>query len=85
VERHLQDFRQVESMAAGELGDLLAATKSVSDDQPVGRSLPDCREEFQFANSGGDFVLVVLEAEGSGHAAASGSRRLKVYAKTAKE
>ena len=72
LERHLEDFGQVEGVAVGALGDLLAATEAVGDDEPVGRGVADGGEEFEFADGHGDVVLVVLEAEGSGHAAASG-------------
>src|ERR1700721_2265015 len=57
------------------LRDLLAATESVADDG----------EKFECANGRGDIVLVVLEAEGSGHAAASRSGSLEVDADAAQQ
>src|SRR5215472_6426506 len=38
VERHFEDFGQMEGVAPGALGDLLAAAESVGDDEPVGGS-----------------------------------------------
>ena len=35
VERHLEDLRQVHRLAIGGLGDLLAATEAVGDDEGV--------------------------------------------------
>jgi len=34
---HLQDFGEVEGVATGALGNLLAATEAVGDDERVGR------------------------------------------------
>src|SRR6266404_6912381 len=62
-------------MTIGFLGDLLAATETVGDDEPVSGSLPDGRQEFEFADGFRDLVFVLFETERSGHAAASGSRR----------
>src|ERR1051326_4253928 len=75
----------MQRVASGELGDLLAATEAVGDDQPVGGCLADGGEQFELADGGGDGVLVVLEAEGSGHAAASRGWRLEVDAEAAQE
>jgi len=68
----LDDFGYVQGVAVGALGNLFAATEAVGDDEPVGRSAADSGEEFEFADGHGDVVLVALEAEGAGHAAASG-------------
>ena len=70
---------------SGALGDLLAATESVGDDQPVGGRVADGGEKFEFADGRGDVVLVALEAEGAGHAAASGSGLVEVDAEAAEE
>ena len=67
-------------MAIGLLGDLLAATETVGDDEPVGRSLADGGQKFEFADGFRDVVFLFFEAEGSGHAAASGSRRGEIDA-----
>jgi hypothetical protein len=75
----------VEGVAGGALGDLLAAAESVGDDEPVGGGTADGREKFEFADGLGDVVVVVLEAEGSGHAAASGSWGLEVDADAVEE
>src|ERR1700722_3421689 len=68
----------MQRLTASPLGDLLAATEAVGDDQPVRRGLAYRRQQFQFTDRHGDVVLVVLEAEGTGHSAAAGSRRLKI-------
>jgi hypothetical protein len=47
--------------------------------------LPDCGEKLQFSDRGGDFIFVRFEAEGSGHAATSGSGRLELDAQTAQK
>ncbi len=71
----------MEGVAVGALGDLLAATESVGDDEPVGGRFPDRGEEFEFSD-GREIrtYFISLEAEGSGHAAASGRRGLEVDA-----
>ncbi len=76
----------MQGAAVGALGDLLAAAESVGDDEPVGGGFADGGEEFEFADGLGDVVLVdPLEAEGSGHAAASGGGRLEVDAEAVEE
>ena len=82
VERHLQDFREVEGVAGGALGDLFAAAEAVGDDEPVPRGFTDCGEKFEFADGGGNviFLFISFEAEGASHAAASGSWGLEVDA-----
>ena len=72
---HLEDFGQVQGVPVGLLGDLLAAAETVGYDQPVGGSLADGGEEFQFAYGFRNGVFISFEAEGSGHAAASGGGR----------
>ncbi len=75
----------MEGVAAGALGDLLAAAESVGDDEPVGGGLADGGEKFEFADGFGDLIFVVLEAEGSGHAATSGGGRPEVDADAVQE
>ena len=65
-------------MASSALGDLLATTESVGDDQPVVGSAANGGEKFEFSDRGGDCVFVALEAKGSGHATASRRGRLEV-------
>src|SRR5579863_3418200 len=74
-------------MAAGSLGDLLAATEAVGDDEPIGRSLADGWQQFEFSDRHRDvvFVFIPLEAEGAGHATASRSRSLEVDADAAQQ
>src|ERR1700678_3362344 len=70
----------MQAMTVGFLGNLLAATEAVGDDQPVSRRLPHCRKKFELADGPRDFVLVLLEAERASHAAASRSRRRELDA-----
>ena len=85
VQRHLQDFGQVEGVTWRGLGDLLAATEAVGDDQPVGRRLADGGEEFEFADGNGEVVFVGLEAERARHAATAGGGALEVDAETVQD
>src|ERR1700675_1888958 len=80
AEGHLENFGEVQGVAVGFLGNLLAATESVGDDEPVSRSPADGGQEFEFANGFRDLVFFLFEAERSGHAAASGSGRGEVDA-----
>src|SRR5580692_9514797 len=75
----------MEGAAVGHLGDLLAAAEAIGDDQPVGGGAANGGEEFEFADGGGNFVFVALEAERSGHAAASGRGGLEVDAEAAQK
>ena len=52
--------------------DLLAATEAVGDDDRLGTGGLDGGEQTVVGDGSGDFELVGLEAEGSGHAAAAG-------------
>lgn len=83
VERHLDDFGKVQRVTGRTLGNLLAATEAVGDDEPVGRSVADGGHEFELSDGDGDVVLVRFEAEGTSHAAASGGGTLEVDAETA--
>src|SRR5271165_709774 len=62
------------------LSDLLAATEAVGDDQPVGGSLADRGQKLKLPNSHRNVIFIVLETEGSGHAAAARRGALKIYA-----
>src|ERR1700756_2910756 len=70
----------MKGVAVRGLANLLAATESVGDHQPVWRSLADGGEEFEFADGGGDVVLFGFKSERAGHAAAAGSWRLEIKA-----
>ena len=59
--------------------DLLAATEAVADDDGF-FVVADCREQDALAKGLGDFVFVVFEAEGTGHAATAGVEELDVGA-----
>ena len=67
------------------MGDLLAATEAVGDDEPVGWGAANGREEFEFADGHGDVIFLAFEAEGAGHTAATGSGALEVDAEAAQE
>src|SRR5271157_3329013 len=69
----------MQGVAVGALRDLLAAAEAVGNDKPVGGRFADGGQEFELADGGGDVVLVVMEAEGTSHAAASGGGRLEVH------
>ena len=75
----------MQGMAGRALGDLLAATEAVGDDQPVGRGLADGGEKFEFADGDRDVVLVLFKAKRAGHAAAAGSGALEVDAEAAQD
>ena len=77
-QRHLQHFGQMQGVTRRALGDLFAATEAVGYDQPIGRGVADSGEKFEFADGDRDAVLLSLEAEGAGHAAAAGSWTLEV-------
>ena len=87
IDRHLHDFRQVEGVAGRGLGDLLAATEAVGDDQPVGRGVADGGEKFEFADGDRQVVLVFIpfEAEGACHAAAAGGGAAEVDAQAVQD
>lgn len=67
-----QRFGEVHRVFVTELGDLLAAAETVGDDESVGIGRLDGGQQTVVGDGFGDFVLVALEAEGSGHAAAAG-------------
>ena len=63
----------MQGVAVGFLRDLFAATEAIGDDEPVGGGLANGGQEFEFSNGFGNVVGGFFEAEGSGHATASGS------------
>src|SRR5579872_6445037 len=75
----------MERVTSGALGDLLATTESVGDDEPVVRCFAHRGEKLEFADGAGDVVVLAMEAEGSGHPTAAGSGRLEVDAEAAQE
>src|SRR3982751_2618049 len=60
--------------------DLLAAAETVSDDQRVLRGLANARQQHTLADAHRDVVMLALEAERAGHAAAAGIEMLEVEA-----
>src|SRR5215469_8804048 len=85
MECHLEDFGKMQGLARSALCDLLAAAESVGNDEPVVGRPADGGEKLEFADGGGDLVVLGMEAEGASHAAAAGSGRLEVNAETAEE
>jgi hypothetical protein len=72
AQSHLENFGQVERVPIGFLRNLLAATEAIGHDQPIGRSLADGGQKFEFANGFRDAIFFFFEAECSSHAAAPG-------------
>lgn len=81
----MEHFGQVQGAARRTLGDLLAATETVGNDEPIGWCLADGGEQFQFSDGDGDIVLLGIEAERAGHTAASGSGAVEVDADAAQD
>src|ERR1035437_503521 len=50
VERHLEDFGEVQGAGGGCFGDLLAAAESVGDEEPIRGSFADGGEEFELSD-----------------------------------
>lgn len=67
-----QQLSEMESAAAGELGNLLATAKAVGQDHGILRGVADGGEQDALAGGAGDAVMLRLIAEGTGHAAAAG-------------
>src|SRR5579862_6633633 len=80
LQRHFQHFGEMKGMPPRTLSYLFAATEAVSNDQPVGWSLANRRHEFELANGNRHVIFVALEAEGSGHSAASRCGALEIDA-----
>jgi len=78
MESHLKNLGQVKRVTVGFLSDLLTAAEAVGKDEPVGWSVADRRQEFEFADGDRDIIFVVFEPERPGHAAATGGRGLIV-------
>ena len=75
----------MERMTSSALGDLLAAAEPVGDDEPVVGRAADGGEKLEFADGRGDVVVLAVETERSGHAAASGSGRLELNAEATQQ
>jgi len=73
----------MQGVTVGFLSDLLAATETVGDDEPVGGSVTDSGKQFEFADGARDCVLFFFKTKGAGHAAASGSGRGEIDAHAA--
>src|ERR1700687_471730 len=69
---HLENFGEVQRVAVRFLRNLLAATETVGDDEPVGGSLANAGQDFDFADRFRDIVFFFFETDRSRHAAASG-------------
>ena len=82
---HLQDLGEVQSVAVGALGDLLAATETVGDNQSFWGGGADGREEFELADGLGDRVFFFFESERSGHAAAAWSGGVEIEAEAGED
>src|SRR6185312_708800 len=67
-----QHLSQMQGSAGGILGDLLAATKTVGNDDSLRSSLPDGGHEDALSQSLRNLELFAFKAKGTGHAAASG-------------
>ena len=80
MQGHLQNFGEMERMAIGLLRDLLAATETIGDDEPVGRSAADGGKKFKFADGFRNVVFVFFKSKSSRHSAASRSRRGEIDA-----
>src|SRR5262252_7649169 len=76
--RHLQDLSEMKGMAVGALGNLLAATETIRDHQPVWGCLANGWEQFKFADRHGDVVFVLLKPKGSRHSATARCGKLVI-------
>src|ERR1700731_3058051 len=68
---HLQHLSHMERVPVGALGNLFAATETVSDDQPVRGCSTNRREKLELTDSHRQVILIMLETERAGHAAPS--------------
>src|ERR1700680_3230440 len=71
VRGHLQHLSHMESVSVGALGNLFAATETVSDDHPVRGCLTNRREKLELTDSHRQVILIMLETKRAGHATAS--------------
>ncbi len=78
MQRELHGFGQVDCRTSGSLGDLLAATEPVGDNQCVRLGQPDSRQQHSFTYRLGHGKFILLETEGSGHSTASGVERFQM-------
>src|SRR5579864_2033574 len=69
--RHSNHFGQVQRVSSGALPDLLAATKTISDDEQIGGRVADRWQKLQFSNGERRFIFFFLESECPSHSAAS--------------
>ena len=67
-----QHLSQMQGAAGGILGDLLAATKTIGNDNRLCSGLSDGGHEDALSQSLRNLELFALKAKGTGHAAASG-------------
>jgi len=67
-----EGFSEVHGLAVAELGDLLAATEAVGNDEGEGAGGLDGRQKAVVGDGLGDLEFICFEAEGSGHAATAG-------------
>src|SRR5580698_673628 len=84
TQSHLENLGQVQGVAVSLLSNLLAAAKAIGNDEPIGWSLSHGRQKFELANGFRDVVFFFLEAERTGHTAASRSRRSELNAHSVK-
>ena len=63
VKCHLQELSKVQGSAAGQPGDLLAATEPVGDDQRGGVGIADGRQQHALADRDRHVVMSGLEAK----------------------
>src|ERR1700704_1514128 len=71
VRGHLQPLRHMESVSVRALGNLFAATETVSDDQPIRGGATNRRQKLKLTDSHRQVILIRLETERAGHAAAA--------------
>src|SRR6185369_18063481 len=74
----LQDLCEVQRLAVRALLDLLPAAEAVGDDERVARRRAHRRQQHPLADAHRDLVVVAIEAERAGHAAAAGVELLEV-------
>ena len=77
----MQDFGEVQRVTIGALGDLLAATETVGDDERFRSSGADRGEQLEFADVLRNCVFLFFKTKRTGHAATARCRRVEVEAK----
>jgi uncharacterized Zn-binding protein involved in type VI secretion len=68
----------MEPTSSGQVGDLLAATEAVGDDQCVIVDRPDGRQQDTLSDGDRDVVILGLEAKRAGHSATTGVEDFEV-------